>query len=49
MKKSVKINSNTFKKYPVIVIVTDHTKFNYNFFAVATNIFILFLTISIGT
>lgn len=30
MKKSVKINSNTFKKYPVIVIVTDHTKFNYN-------------------
>ena len=28
--KSKKLSSNLFKKYPVILILTDHSKFNYN-------------------
>ena len=28
-KKNIKINKNIFKKFPVVLLVTDHTRFNY--------------------
>ena len=31
LKKSKKINANLFKKFPVVLIVTDHNKFDFNF------------------
>ena len=32
-KFSQKINSKILKKYEIVIIVTDHTKFNYNLIA----------------
>lgn len=29
IKKNIKINKNIFKKFPVVLLVTDHTRFNY--------------------
>ena len=30
IKKNIKINKNIFKKFPVVLLVTDHTRFNYS-------------------
>ena len=30
MIKNIKINKNIFKKFPVVLLVTDHTRFNYS-------------------